>query len=162
MKDLPFTGEGAGDEMWRKFPFDTPDIFLRFELTSHTIKSGVFETWKVRYNLHEYKGAPVVSAAAAKTMNGGECPMQTQAGDHKTASQFECAIVGGTQHPKQGVTDEVRQRLLTTKAMISFKQHSDNMPCFDIIHSGISVKFPSEKKKVRASSCAPRVSTFLL
>ena len=143
------------------FPFDTPDIFLQFELTSHTIKSGVFETWKVRYNLHEYKG--VLWQA---TMNGGKGPMQTQAGGLKTANLFESAStlsMGGTQHPKQeGVTDEVRQRLLTTKAMISFKQHSDNMPCFDIIHSGISVKFPSEKKKVRASSCAPRVSTFLL
>ena len=161
MKDLPFTGEGAGDEMWAAFPFDTPDLFLRFELTSHTIKSGVFETWKVRYNLHEYKGAPVVSAAAAKTMNGGKSPTQTQAGNLDT-SQSECASVGGTERPKQGVTDEVRQRLLTTKAMISFKQHSDNLPCFSIIHSGISVKFPSEKKKVRASSCAPRISTFLL
>ena len=162
MKGLPFIGEGTGDDMWRSFPFDTPEIFLQFELTSHTIKSGVFETWKVRYNLHEYKGAPAVSAAASKTMNGGKSPTQTQAANLKTASQFECASVDGTPRPKQGATDEVKRRLLTTKAMISFKQHSDNLPCFSIIHSGISVKFPSEKKKVRASFCAPRVSTFHL
>jgi hypothetical protein len=142
----------AGSELTRvaaAFPFDTPDIFLQFELTSHTIKSGVFETWKVRYNLHEYKGAKnapvslasVVSlaalAAAANTTNGG----------NMTKDMLYSA-------------KEVRRKLQTTKAMISFKQYADNMPCFDIMHSGVSVKFPAEKKKVRASSCVPRVSTF--
>ena len=43
--------------MWKEFPFDCPEINLRIEMTSVTIKSfKPFKGWKVRYNVHEYYG----------------------------------------------------------------------------------------------------------
>jgi hypothetical protein len=145
MQELPFAGDGCGDGQWRAFPFDTPELFLRFELTSHTIKSAMFggalKKWKVRYNIHEYKHAPMASLAravlATNRLNGG-APAAGQS-DVRDA-------------PELAETEELRRKLRRTKAMISFKTNSNHMPCFDIMHSGVSVKFPPEKKKVRPSS----------
>jgi hypothetical protein len=46
--------------VWKEFPFDSPDLNLRIEMTSVTIKEfAPFIGWKVRYNVHEYYGGAV-------------------------------------------------------------------------------------------------------
>jgi hypothetical protein len=157
MKELSFSGEGAGDEQWRAFPFDTPDLFLRFELTSLTVKStgfgGVFKKWKIRYNLHEYHRAPMTLAAQELmrrcSLNGGANGVTTSTVQSGRLFRSFKPHHSFTQRGQGGVMEQVRSKLHQTRAMISFKQFSDNMPCFDIMHSGVSVKFPPEKKKVR-------------
>ena len=50
----------AGEEnydVWKDFPFDTPHVHLRIEMTSLTLsKFAPLKGWKVRHNLHEYFG----------------------------------------------------------------------------------------------------------
>ena len=144
--------------MWRAFPFDTPDLILRLELTSHTIQSsifdGVFKKWKVRYNLHEYKGALSMAVAAQAVLGTNRFNDERSLDNAKTASLFS-SMSTRTQHritrKDHGVMEEVRRKLHQTRVMVSFKQNSDSMPCFDIMHSGVSVKFPPEQKKDIAS-----------
>ena len=158
MKALPFAGEGVGDLQWVAFPFDTPDLFFKIELTSQTIGSndfgGVFKKWKIRYNLHEFQRAKKMSLKALAlirrvSLNGGA---NDATAPTVPPSQFSSFTSQQRHAQDMSVVEEVRRKLHQTRAMISFKQFSDNMPCFDIMHSGVSVKFPPEKKKVRPSS----------
>jgi hypothetical protein len=50
-------GEPSDYHVWKQFPFDAPDVNLRIEMTSLTVKNfPAFRGWKVRHNLHEYYG----------------------------------------------------------------------------------------------------------
>lgn len=101
-----------GYGQWGKFPFDHPEIFIRIELSGHTVKQeGVFKGYKVRYTLHE-----VIQ---------------------KGASQ-----------------NDAYERVRT---MVSFKETTDALPAFELMLSGVSVKFPQSKRKASKSWYHPTV-----
>jgi len=63
LKDLVFSGEDEDYSVWEQFPFDAPEVNLRIEMTSVTVRGDNvhkdFKGYKVRYNLHEYFGRDV-------------------------------------------------------------------------------------------------------
>ena len=55
---LHFTDAGVENyEVWKEFPFDSPHIHVRFEMTSLSVtRFAPLKGWKVRHNVHEYFG----------------------------------------------------------------------------------------------------------
>jgi hypothetical protein len=57
--DAIFVGEEFDYDVWKRFPFDEPELTFRFEFASHTMQSdGPCRGWRVRYNVHQYLGPP--------------------------------------------------------------------------------------------------------
>ena len=97
-----------GYGQWGRFPFDHPEIFIKIEMSGHTIGvSEFFKGFKVRYTLHE-----VIA--------------------------------------KDDAYDRVR-------TMVSFKETTDALPAFELMLSGVGVKFPQSKRKHSNSSYYPAV-----
>ena len=97
-----------GYGQWGRFPFDHPEIFIKIEMSGHTINvPGSFEGFKVRYTLHE-----VIA--------------------------------------KEDAYDRVR-------TMVSFKETTDALPAFELMLSGVGVKFPQSIRKKSKSWYYPAV-----
>ena len=96
-----------GYGQWGRFPFDHPEIFIKIEMSGHTINVPGFENFKVKYTLHE---------VVAK--------------------------------------DDAYERVRT---MVSFKETTDALPAFELMLSGVGVKFPQSKRKKSNSWYYPAV-----
>lgn len=208
LKDLMFTAAALRSELkgkdedpcmqWIAFPFDTPLVHLRIEMTSFTIDENTsvapcLGKWKVRYNFHEFLDRPSVGAAGRMVKNmtpvfrrfssehdgdsGGTkvhavneqtdtpttTPDDTEAGGQgraRTSSQLnllsgmmsrQLSGLPGENNALLTADDVAREKLNRTRVMISFKKTCDNLPCFGILHSGVSVCFPPEVKRDSAT-----------
>ena len=99
-----------GYGQWGRFPFDHPEIFIKIEMSGHTISvpgQDFFKGFKVRYTLHE-----VIA--------------------------------------KDDAYDRVR-------TMVSFKETTDALPAFELMLSGVGVKFPQSKRKTKKCWYYPAV-----